>query len=49
MGNGARRNTSDQGLIRLVYAACQFDLEPLDGAKARRWLAERLEWVHDSF
>jgi len=42
-------NTSDQDLIRLVYAAGQFDLEPLDGSKARHWLTERLEWVRGSF
>lgn len=41
--------TSDDDLVLLVYAACQFDLEPLDGAKARQWLTERLEWVRGSF
>jgi hypothetical protein len=40
-------DTSDSDLIRLVYAACQFDLQPLDGPKARKWLAEKLEWMHE--
>ncbi len=42
-------DTSDDDLIRLILAACQFDLRPRDGATARKWLTEKLEWVHDSF
>jgi hypothetical protein len=42
-------DTSDDDLIRLVLAACQLDLRPRDGATARKWLTEKLEWVHDSF
>lgn len=42
-------DTSEDDLVRLIMAACQFDLRPRDGATARKWLTEKLEWVHDSF